>query len=76
METDMTATTASKPGILVAGAERTGTWTAGLGKAWSNYLAYRATLAELQDLTDKQLRDIGLGRDALKRIAREAVYGI
>jgi uncharacterized protein YjiS (DUF1127 family) len=71
----MTTTTASKPDILVPGAERTGSWTAGLGRALSNYLAYRATRAELSGLTDKQLADIGLSRDALKRVAREAVKG-
>jgi uncharacterized protein YjiS (DUF1127 family) len=74
----MTATTAtSHPGILVAGAERsTGTWTARLGAAWESYLTYRTTLAELRDLTDRQLSDLGMHRGELKRIAHEAVYGI
>jgi uncharacterized protein YjiS (DUF1127 family) len=67
----------SDPGILVSGAERsTGTWTARLGAAWENFRMYRATLAELRDLTDRQLSDLGMHRGELKRIAHEAVYGI
>jgi uncharacterized protein YjiS (DUF1127 family) len=74
----MTATTAtSHPAILVSGAERsTGGWMARLGAAWEDYRMYRATLAELRDLTDRQLGDLGMHRGELKRIAREAVYGI
>jgi uncharacterized protein YjiS (DUF1127 family) len=73
----MTATTATSTRVLVAGAERsTGTWTERLGKAWADYRAYRRTLGELRDLNDRHLSDLGMHRDGLKRIAREAVYGI
>jgi uncharacterized protein YjiS (DUF1127 family) len=66
----------SGAGFLAAGAEPTShTFAEGLRRAWTDFGAYRSTLAELKDLSNKQLSDAGLGRDALQRIAREAVYG-
>ncbi len=63
-------------GFVAAGAERnTGTWTAGLRRAWVAYRAYRATLSELAALSDGQLSDIGLRRETLKDTARRAVRG-
>ena len=61
--------------FLVAGTERTGEVLGGLREAWDNYLAYRATLAHLRDLTERQLHDVGLTRADLKPVARTAVYG-
>jgi uncharacterized protein YjiS (DUF1127 family) len=75
---DMTTAIAARSGAgsLVAGAERTArTFAETLRRAWTDYCAYHATLAELRDLTNKQLSDAGLRRDALDRIAFEAVYG-
>ena len=64
------------PASSLAGAERsTGAWTDRLSSAWADYRAYRTTLAELRDLNDRQLSDLGMRRSGLKRIAREAVYG-
>ncbi len=37
---------------------------------------YNSTLAELRGLSDRDLRDIGLVRRDIKRIAREAAEGI
>jgi uncharacterized protein YjiS (DUF1127 family) len=77
-DTDMTTAIAARSGagFLVAGAERTpGTFADKLQRAWNDYRAYRATLAELKDLTSRELSDVGLSRDALDRTAREAVYG-
>ena len=72
----MTATIAASPRALVAGAEQsTGTWTGRLGRTWADYRAYRTTLAELRDLNDRQLSDLGMDRNGLKRIACAAVYG-
>jgi uncharacterized protein YjiS (DUF1127 family) len=51
-------------------------WTARLGRAWAEYLAYRATLAELSALTEAQLRDVGMRREALPAMAREAARKI
>jgi uncharacterized protein YjiS (DUF1127 family) len=73
----MTATTATSARALVAGAERSiGTSTERLGRAWADYRAYRTTLAELRELSDRQLSDLGMDRHGLKRIAHEAIYGI
>jgi uncharacterized protein YjiS (DUF1127 family) len=66
----------SGAGFLLAGAERkTGTLAETLRRAWNDRRAYRATLAELKGLTDRQLDDAGVSRDALARIARAAVDG-
>ena len=64
----------SGAGFLLAGAERP-TFLEKLGRAWSDYMAYRRTLDSLQGLTNKQLGDVGMRRDSLDRIARAAVYG-
>lgn len=72
-----TATAAKSPaGILVAGVERnTGTARTSLRRAWADYRAYRATLGELESLTERQLDDLGLTRGDLRATARRAVYG-
>lgn len=44
--------------------------------AWTKYRAYRRTLSELRALPARGLRDIDISRDALKSIARRAVYGV
>jgi uncharacterized protein YjiS (DUF1127 family) len=46
-------------------------WTR-LSRALAEYRTYRTTLAELDGLTEAQLRDLGMRRDALRAIAREA----
>ena len=62
--------------VLAAGAEQmTDTVSARLSQAWARYHAYRATLADLRSLTDRQLGDVGLTRGMLKETARRAVYG-
>ena len=43
----------------------------GLGRAWTDYRTYLTTLHALKALTDKQLGDIGLRRDALRSIASQ-----
>lgn len=37
---------------------------------------YRATYHELSKLTDRDLRDLGIQRNTIKRLAREAAYGV
>lgn len=46
-----------------------------INRAWDNFRAYRATLAELRALTDRQLADLGLGRASIRAVAHRAVYG-
>jgi len=38
--------------------------------------AYRRTLQQLSVLSERELDDLGLGRDDLRTIARRAVYGM
>lgn len=73
-----TATTAqSHAGSLLAGAEQTaGTFAERIRASWKTFRAYRATLSELGALTDRQLADTGLSREALRQTARNAAHGI
>ena len=72
----MTASTSatSGSGYTVAG-ERTEGFLGRIARAWGNFQAYNATLAELRALTDRQLADLGLGRSGIRAAARQAVYG-
>lgn len=40
-----------------------------------DYIQYRRTLAELRDLNNAQLSDLGIHRSEIIRVSREAVYG-
>ena len=74
----MTTTIAApqETGLAGAGAGQADQgWTARLRRAWAEHRAYRSTLAELEALTDRELRDLGLSRWDLRSVAREAVYG-
>lgn len=46
------------------------TWTAKSGKR----AAYRRTLREMSQLSNRELADLGIHRSEIKRIAYEAVY--
>jgi uncharacterized protein YjiS (DUF1127 family) len=65
----------SAAGLVAAGAEPTAAFAERLRRAWSDYRLYRATLAELRGLSNRDLSDIGLGAGDLNRSARSAVYG-
>ncbi|MEM7723266.1 MAG: DUF1127 domain-containing protein [Pseudomonadota bacterium] len=47
----------------------------GLGEAYTQWRVYRRTLAELQDLSDRELDDLGLNRATLRSAAYVAAYG-
>ena len=47
----------------------------GIRGTWERYKAYRATCAELNALTDRQLSDLGMGRKSIRAVAHRAVYG-
>jgi uncharacterized protein YjiS (DUF1127 family) len=71
----MVSTTATfGSGYTVAG-ERTGGFLGRINRALDNFRAYRATLTELNALTDRQLADLGLLRSGLRTVAHRAVYG-
>jgi len=40
--------------------------------AWA---AYRRTVRELSDLSNRDLADLGLHRSEIRRVARDSVYG-
>lgn len=44
-------------------------------KSLADYRLYRKTLAELEQLNDRELNDLGISRFSVREIAREAVYG-
>jgi uncharacterized protein YjiS (DUF1127 family) len=62
-------------------AAETGVYAQGAGffarirKAYADYRRYLATASELQQLSDRDLADLGLNRDSIKQIASESVYG-
>ncbi len=69
--------TSATAGSALAGAEQTtGTVAERLRAGWRRYRAYRATIAELDALTDRQLADTGLSRASLREAAHGAVYRI
>lgn len=48
---------------------------AGLGVALARRRVYARTLAELRQLTDRELADLGISRMSIGDVAREAAYG-
>ena len=44
-------------------------------KAIEDYRLYRQTLGELEQLNDRELRDLGLSRLAIRDVAYDSVYG-
>lgn len=46
-----------------------------LGAALARRRVYARTLAELSDLTDRELADLGISRLSICDVAREAAYG-
>lgn len=43
--------------------------------AWQQRSVYNRTVAELNALTERELADLGIARDAIRTIAREAACG-
>lgn len=43
--------------------------------AYSDWRVYRTTLVELQDLSMREMTDLGINPTMIKRIALEAAYG-
>ncbi|RVT85362.1 DUF1127 domain-containing protein [Rhodobacteraceae bacterium CCMM004] len=46
-----------------------------IGESWARYRLYRRTLSEMQDLSNRELADLGLNRSNLRSIAYHAAYG-
>ncbi|MBV1927177.1 MAG: DUF1127 domain-containing protein [Rhodobacteraceae bacterium] len=45
-------------------------------KAQAKRKVFRATYHELSALSDRDLRDLGIPRSTIKRLAMEAAYGL
>ena len=50
-------------------------WAAEFGAWTERRKVYRTTFSELSRLTDRDLRDLGLIRADIRRVAMEAAYG-
>ena len=46
-----------------------------MAQRFDDYRQFRRTVAELRDLNNAQLKDMGLNRSEMVRVAHEAVYG-
>jgi uncharacterized protein YjiS (DUF1127 family) len=44
-------------------------------QSYSNWRVYRRTLNELNELSNRELADLGMNASMIKRIALEAAYG-
>ena len=48
---------------------------AGIRRAFVDYRLYRQTLGELEGLSNRELRDLGLSRLSIRQVAYDSVYG-
>lgn len=48
---------------------------ASLRDRWDRYMTYRRTYAQLSRLSSRDLADLGISRNMISRMAREAAYG-
>lgn len=72
----MTASSTAPSGFgYTAAGEHSEGFLGKITRAWEEFRAYHATVAELKALTDRQLADLGIGRSGIRAIARRAVYG-
>ena len=56
-------------------ADRVATFFRGVNESRQRYALYRRTLRELDQLTDRELTDLGLHRQMIEGVALEAAYG-
>ncbi|MEP2784356.1 MAG: DUF1127 domain-containing protein [Pseudoruegeria sp.] len=54
--------------------DRIAAYFRGLSVRLEQHKVYRATLSELDVLTDRELKDLALSRSDIKRVAYEAAY--
>ena len=55
--------------------ERLGEIRTSAAEAYSNWRVYRNTLSELQELSMREMADLGINPTMIRRIALEAAYG-
>jgi uncharacterized protein YjiS (DUF1127 family) len=61
--------------IIPHTSENTGGLLARLRRRWERYKVYRRTYAELSNLSSRDLGDLGISRNMISRLAREAADG-
>ncbi|HLP70256.1 MULTISPECIES: DUF1127 domain-containing protein [Ciceribacter] len=44
-------------------------------RSLTNWRKYRQTINELGRMSDRELRDLGIGREDIRRVARDAIAG-
>ncbi|WP_407048819.1 DUF1127 domain-containing protein [Methyloraptor flagellatus] len=44
-----------------------------VAQSWSRYKLYNQTVRELSRLDDRELADLGIGRNGIQQLAREAI---
>ncbi len=44
-------------------------------RAWNDYRLYRRTLGELESMSNRELRDLGISRYSIRQVAYDSVYG-
>ena len=49
--------------------------TMNIARSLNNWRKYRQTVTELGRMSDRELRDLGIGREDIRRVARHAVNG-
>ncbi len=49
--------------------------TMNIARSLNNWRKYRQTVNELGRMSDRELRDLGIGREDIRRVARHAVAG-
>lgn len=47
--------------------------TMNIARSLNNWRKYRQTVTELGRMSDRELRDLGIGREDIRRVARHAV---
>ena len=67
-----TASSRALDGVSVS--QRLSRLRTGLSARLANYRTYRATLAELSSLSDRELNDLGIARGMIPTVAANAVY--
>ena len=46
-----------------------------LARSFNNWRKYRQTVTELGRMSDRELSDLGIGRNEINRVARAAIAG-
>lgn len=48
-------------------------WTMNIARSFANWRKYRQTVVELDRMTNRELTDLGIARNDIHRVARQAV---